>query len=185
MDQDMEEQEQEQERIRKLFGFGRAGEPVSTVDPKDVKAIWILSTDYEKEHPGKSGAVGIEILKSVCSPGANIAAITYRTQMMWVVEHASPEALAPWTKDERLDDAMRSSAPSRRFRWNGWAWERRGTAYPSMSMTSCIGCARPLSQNLGIATGPSVATVLGAFGPTVRVTFASVSRSRKAVRCSQ
>jgi hypothetical protein len=39
-----------------------------------------------------------------------------------------------------------------------------------MSMTSCIGCARPLSQNLGIAIGPSVATVLGAFGPTVRVT---------------
>jgi hypothetical protein len=32
MDQDMEEQEQE--RIRKLFGFGRAGESVSTVDPK-------------------------------------------------------------------------------------------------------------------------------------------------------
>ena len=46
MDQDMEEQEQE--RIRKLFGFGRAGEEVDTVDPKDVKAIWILSSDYEK-----------------------------------------------------------------------------------------------------------------------------------------
>jgi hypothetical protein len=117
MDQDMEGQEQE--RIRKLFGFGRAGEEVPTVDSKDVKAIWILSSDYEKEHPSKSGAVGIEILKSVCSPGANIAAITYRTQMMWVVEHASPEALAPWTKDERLDDAVFRAIAEVPMEWMG------------------------------------------------------------------
>jgi hypothetical protein len=127
MDQDMEEQEKE--RIRKLFGFGRAGEPVSTVDPKDVKAIWILSSDYEKEHPGKSGAVGVEILKSVCSPGANIAAITYRAQMMWVVEHASPEALAPWTKDERLDDAVFRAIAEVPMEWMGVGAPRHGLPF--------------------------------------------------------
>ena len=46
MDQDMEEQEQE--RVRKLFGFGRAGEPVSTVDPKDVKAVWERSVSLKE-----------------------------------------------------------------------------------------------------------------------------------------
>ena len=79
---------------------------------------------------------------------------------------------------------MRSSAPSRRFRWNGWAWERRGTAYPSMSMTSCIGCARPLNQDFGkpAILSPSRATGLGALRPTVSLTFASVPRSRKDAR---
>ncbi len=51
MDQDIEENE----RIRKLFGFGRAGEPVPTVDPEDVKAIWGLSSEFERKNPGQAG----------------------------------------------------------------------------------------------------------------------------------
>jgi hypothetical protein len=38
MDPDIEEQE----RLRELFGFGRAGEPVPQVDPSDLKAFWTL-----------------------------------------------------------------------------------------------------------------------------------------------
>jgi hypothetical protein len=127
MDQDMEEQEQE--RIRKLFGFGRAGDEVPTVDPRDVQAIWKLSSDYEKEHPGTSGAIGIEILKNLCSPGANIAAISYRTQMMWVAEHASPEALAPWTKDEQLDDAVFHAIAEVPMEWISVGAPRRGLPF--------------------------------------------------------
>jgi hypothetical protein len=127
MDQDMEEQEQE--RIRKLFGFGRAGEPVSTVDPKDVKAVWELSSDFEREHPGTPGAVGIEVFKSVCSPGADIPAITYRAQMMWVVQHASPEALAPWTQDSQLTDAVFRAIAEVPMEWVGVGVSRQGLPF--------------------------------------------------------
>jgi hypothetical protein len=94
-----------------------------------VKGIWILSSDCEQEHPGKLGAVGIQILKSVCSPGANIAAITYWTQMRWVVEHASPEALAPWTKDERLDDAVFRTIAEVPIEWMGVGAPRHGLPF--------------------------------------------------------
>jgi len=125
MDQDMEEHE----RIRKLFGFGGAGEPVPTVDPEDVKAVWELFSDFEREHPGRPGAVGIEIFKRACSPGADIQAIIYRTQMMWVVQHASPEALAPWTKDERLDDAVFRAIAETPMEWMGVGVPRQGLPF--------------------------------------------------------
>jgi hypothetical protein len=124
-DQDMEEQE----RLRQLFGFGCAGEAVSTVDPKDVKAVWELSSDFEREHPGRPGAVGIELFKGVCSPGADIPAITYRTQMMWVVQHASPEALAPWTKDNQLTDAVFRAIATVPMEWMGVGIPRRGLPF--------------------------------------------------------
>jgi len=125
MDQDMEEHE----RIRKLFGFGGAGEPVPTVDPEDVKAVWELFSDFEREHPGRPGAVGIEIFKRACSPGADIQAIIYRTQMMWVVRHASPEALAPWTKDDRLDDAVFRAIAETPMEWMGVGVPRQGLPF--------------------------------------------------------
>ena len=122
MDQDMEEQE----RLRELFGIGRAGEPVSTVDPKDVKAVWEHFREFERESPGRPGAVGIEIFKAACSPGANIQATIHRTQMLWLVQHASPEALAPWTKDERLDDAVFRAIAEVPMEWIGVGRPRRG-----------------------------------------------------------
>jgi hypothetical protein len=120
MDHDIEEQE----RLRELFGIGRAGEPVSTVDPKDVKAVWERFCEFERESPGRPGAVGIEIFKAACSPGANIQAIIHRTQMLWVVQHCSPEALAPWTKDARFDDGL----PRHRGGSNGMDWRRSPAA---------------------------------------------------------
>ena len=44
MDPDMEEQE----RLRELFGYGRAGEPVPQVDPADLKALWALGEEAGK-----------------------------------------------------------------------------------------------------------------------------------------
>jgi len=44
MDHDMEEQE----RLRELFGFGRAGEPVPQVDPSDMRALWDLAKKPRK-----------------------------------------------------------------------------------------------------------------------------------------
>ena len=40
MDQDMEEQE----RLRELFGFGRAGEPVPQVDPSDMLPFFVFAS---------------------------------------------------------------------------------------------------------------------------------------------
>ena len=124
---DMEEQEQE--RIRKLFGFGRPGEAVPTVNPEDVKAVWERSSEFERENPGRQGAVGIEIFKRACSPGANIQATIYRTQMMWVVQHASPAVLAPWTKDDRLDDAVFRAIATVPMEWMGMGVPRQGLPF--------------------------------------------------------
>ena len=51
--------------------------------------------------------------------------------------------------------------------------ERRGTAYPSMSMTSFIGCARPLNQDFGNRDRPRVGQPTS--GPSVR-RFVRLSR---------
>lgn len=122
----MDQDAVEEQRLRERFGFGRAGEPVPTVDPEDVKAVWELFSDSEKKHPGRPGAVGIEIFKHACSLGADIPAITYRAQMLWVLQHASPEALAPWTKDEQIDDAVFRAIAETSMEWMGLGAPRQG-----------------------------------------------------------
>jgi hypothetical protein len=76
----MDSDAQEHERIRELFGFGPAGEPVPQVDSEDVKAVWEIGQATIKENPQRNVAIGVEILRDACKPGANVPAITYRTQ---------------------------------------------------------------------------------------------------------
>ena len=108
--------------------FGRPGTPVPQVDPKDIKAIWEFSSDFEKEHPGRQGAVGIEVLKLRCSKQGLISRrpATYRTQMLWVVQHTSPEALAPWTKEHHLADEVFRAIATVPMEWMGVGVPQQG-----------------------------------------------------------
>jgi hypothetical protein len=125
----MEQGREDAERMREMFGFGRAGEPVSTVDPKDAKAVWKLSREFEREHPGRPGAIGVEVFRGACSPGANIPAIAYRLQMMWAVQHVSPEALAPWIKENQLADGVFRAIAEVPMEWIGVGSPRQGLPF--------------------------------------------------------
>ena len=58
------------------FG-GEPGTPVPEVDADDVKAASRLYCEVEKDHPGQQVAVGMEVLKRVCKPGADVHAVCY------------------------------------------------------------------------------------------------------------
>src|ERR1700693_432826 len=100
--------------------LGAPGAPVPEVDPEDVKAVWELGRDIEARHPAKAGelrahAVGIEIFKAACKPGANIPAVFYRGTMLGMLIRHAQDQLAPWLKEGNPDDeslaiAMASSS---------------------------------------------------------------------------
>jgi hypothetical protein len=65
--------------------FGPPGEPVPTVDAKDMKAVWELGPDSEARALAhdphfKRGqvAIGVEAVKLVCSSGADVIAVSWR-----------------------------------------------------------------------------------------------------------
>jgi hypothetical protein len=99
----------EQERLRELFGFGRPGEPVPQVDPGDVKAVWEVGQESVKEHPQGSVAIGVEIFRRACKPGANVPAVTYRTQQIGILQLIWRDVMDPLLQ-ARLDAVFRAAA---------------------------------------------------------------------------
>jgi len=67
-------------------GGGSPGEDVPAVDVADLKSVWNMYQEWEQRHPGKQGAVDISLIKNVCSPGADLGAVTYRSSMLQLVE---------------------------------------------------------------------------------------------------
>jgi hypothetical protein len=86
--------------------FGKAGEPVPVVDVADIKAMWTNFRELEAQHPR---GVGVEagIFKQLCSPGADIRAVSYRCQMLGLLEMM----LRPvWTGGEISASAFKVAA---------------------------------------------------------------------------
>ncbi len=77
--------------------------PVPAVDPEKVKAAWEWQMQMERDHPGKLCAVAGA---GYSKPDASVRAIGYRATILWIVYHATPEAFAPWTKRDQLDEAV-------------------------------------------------------------------------------
>jgi hypothetical protein len=86
--------------------FGTPGEPVPTVDAAELKSVWSTYRQVELDHP--SGAVGIcvELLKQVCSVGADVFAVSYRCRMIWLLEMCRADALLPWKRTGQFDEAI-------------------------------------------------------------------------------
>lgn len=91
--------------------------PVPVVDPEDVKAAWELQRDVERRHPGELCAVAGG--DNSCEPDPTGRAIGYRTTMLGMVRHVVPEALAPWTKEDQLDDAVFRAIAGVPMEWIG------------------------------------------------------------------
>jgi hypothetical protein len=113
----MDPSAEEQEPFPELFGFGRPGDPVPEVDPSDMKALWTFGDEVIKDYPETKVAIGVDILESLCKPGANIAAISYRTQMVRLFQRIFPEVMDPLIKDKL--DAVIEAASDIPMEWVG------------------------------------------------------------------
>jgi hypothetical protein len=105
----MDQDTVEQERLRELFGYGRAGEPVPVVDPADMKVLWDMGQDLKKRHPEGGAAVGMGVMQSLCKPGANVTAVSYRANMMGMLQHVAPELINPLIQD-KLDKVLAAAS---------------------------------------------------------------------------
>jgi hypothetical protein len=81
------ELDDEQEAMGKLLG--EPGELVPEVDFADIKAMWDFMQDTKKRRPEWEGrfAIGAGVYQSVCSPGADIRAVSYRLSILGMVGH--------------------------------------------------------------------------------------------------
>jgi hypothetical protein len=86
--------------------FGKAGEPVPVVDVADIEVMWTRFQELKAQHPG-GVAVEAGIFKQFCSPGADIRAVSYRCQMLGLMEMM----LRPvWTGGELSLNALKVAA---------------------------------------------------------------------------
>ena len=94
------------------FG-GEAGESVPEVDPDDLKAIWKIGEEAQ------SKATGIELMRQVCKPGANVEATWYRSSQIWMLTHVAQQQLAPWLREGRVADPVFRTMASFPMKWIG------------------------------------------------------------------
>jgi hypothetical protein len=107
------------------FESWNPGEPVSQVDPEDLKALW----EHRSAHP-REKATGMNGLKHICKPGADIWAVLYRHGLLqflldkqfapfnlalWSAEQAP--WLAPWIKEGQPGDAIFRAAAQVSVKW--------------------------------------------------------------------
>lgn len=72
-----------EENMAELDHFiGKPGEPVPVVEPADLKRLWAYAQELRARYPSGGMATGIDVLKHMCSPGADIRAVSYRSTML-------------------------------------------------------------------------------------------------------
>jgi hypothetical protein len=80
---------------RPIFG-GKPGEPVPTVDPDDVKAVWKIRNDPSSP---TGAASATPLLLQACKPGADLHAVVYRSCFLWFMTQIAPEQLKGFTEE--------------------------------------------------------------------------------------
>ncbi len=80
---------------------GKAGEPVPVVDVADIKAVYAHGREL------RGLAVEIDVWKQVCSPGADVRAVSYRCQRLGVLEWL---LRAAWTGGDLSENAFKVAA---------------------------------------------------------------------------
>jgi hypothetical protein len=110
------------------FG-GKSGEPVPAVDPEDVRTVWHIGRSAQANHAGKNVAVGADLMKQACKPGANIEAVTYRSWFVWLIAQIAPEQLARFTQEGQPDDAVFRAAAKIPTKWMGVGIVQQGPPF--------------------------------------------------------
>jgi hypothetical protein len=62
--------------------YGPPGESVPEVDADDLKAVWRVSEEIQRDHPGEHVAIDTESLRRFCKPAANMNAVCYRSRYL-------------------------------------------------------------------------------------------------------
>jgi len=105
---------------------GRAGAPVPTVDPEDIKSAWEIYREVEVEHPEGKVAVGASIFEQACKPGADIGAVCYRAIMLKMMLRYPPDELVSLMKEREPDEAIFHAAARAPMQWMGVGIKRKG-----------------------------------------------------------
>jgi hypothetical protein len=83
----MSEERMPDEHIPELDLFiGKAGDAVPVVDPADMQAVWAYHQETAARYPQGGVFTGMGVLKHLCSPGADIRAVSYRSMMLGLLE---------------------------------------------------------------------------------------------------
>jgi hypothetical protein len=114
------------------FG-GKPGEPVPAVDPENLKTVWQIGQDTLAGHQGV--AIGADLMKQLCKPGADIAAVSYRASLIWMVTQIAPEDMQRFTRDGQPDDAVFRAAAMVPAEWMGVGVVRQG---PPLDVTEFL-----------------------------------------------
>ena len=96
------------------FGFGKAGEAVPEVDPKDLKYVW----QWRRDNPGKQLGYGA-VLAGEFEMRKNSWSVAYRAAMLALMPQFAPDTLASFTKDGQLDECVFYAAAKVRMEWLG------------------------------------------------------------------
>jgi hypothetical protein len=110
------------------FG-GKPREPVPAVDPEDVKTVWQIVRDAQANRPGQNVAVGVDLMKHACKPGADVEAVTYRSSLVWLITQIAPEQVARFTRDGQPDDAVFRAAAKVPVEWIGVGIVQQGPPF--------------------------------------------------------
>lgn len=90
---------------------GKPGEPVPEVDPDDLKSLWELQRSRGAMSPGQEHAIGFDLIKHSCKPGADVQAVCYRLSFLWIMTRIASEQFAAFTRDgQPVDAAFRAAA---------------------------------------------------------------------------
>ena len=80
------------------------GARVPPVSRDDLQRLHEMCEYVAKQYPDKEAALGVDVMASVCSPGANVPAVWFRhTRLRLLVKQG---ILADWQHGAVLDDAV-------------------------------------------------------------------------------
>jgi hypothetical protein len=99
------------------FG-GEPGEPVPVADPEDLKAVWQLQRQVEAKH-GSQSAIEMDAMKQVCTTGADIQVVFYRTSLLYMLTQIAPEQITPFLPNGQPTDGAFYAAANVPVEWMG------------------------------------------------------------------
>jgi hypothetical protein len=122
----MSEENIPDEHIPELDRFiGKPGDPVPVVDPADMKAVWAYQQETAARYPQGGVFTGMEVLKHLCSPGADIRAVSYRSMTLGLLELMLESA---WPGGQPSESAFKVAARME-LRWMAVGVPYRGLPF--------------------------------------------------------
>lgn len=86
--------------------FGPEGEPVPEVDPDDIRAVAREYQEMQKQHPGERFTGGMDLLKHVCKPGADMRAVSYRYMFVSLLPFIAAQMRSPEPETAALQERL-------------------------------------------------------------------------------